>query len=212
MTHKKDNFVRSKALVIENDINYLDIERLEELLSEESDINLIIIFRNITAGRFSYAFRMGEMLFHSNKKITIICEGQINLTGIIPIISTNSVLTAAKENASFLINARDYIKKFCGTEDKNIAMELIKESFINCTNLHEIELAFLLNGNNIIDVDTAYKYGIINDIYRSNFVKDITSPNSIQRFQRDSNLTFERGYREQFKSNNQTSYINFSLN
>lgn len=199
-------------LIIENEINYFVVERLKALLAEESDNKIILIFRNIISGSFSYAFQIGEMLSHAIRKVIIVCDKKINLSGIIPVISASSVITAATDNTSFVINAHDYIRDYCGTEDKKIALPFFKELFFENTNFHEIELAYLLNSKTTLDVDSAYKYGIITDIYRSNMNTKIESNHSLARLDNDADITLERRERDFQKMHNQGFYIKFSLN
>ena len=211
MKFTKEELLKQNTLLIESEINHMDVENLSTILSRDSD-NATIILSNITEGNFSDAVKMKNVLFNTNRRINIVCDGIINLTGIVPLISAKSILCAAKENTTFVIDTNHYFDSYLIPEERNEAMSFLKKLFIKYSNLHEIELFYILNQKNTMNVETAYKYGFINDIYRSKTIGNIYNLNSIQKFKKDSAITFERGIRENLKSSAVNSLIKVSDN
>jgi len=210
--YTKEELLNLGTLIIENEITCLDLENLNTILAEERENHVVIIFKNMTEGNFRDSSIMGKILSDTKRKVNIISDGNINLTGIIPIISSNSVLSFAKENTNFIIDVNKYFDNYVDYEVRKDAYYFIKYLLYECTNLLEIEIPYLLNKRTVIDSETAYKYGFINDIYRSNPVNDVSSLESLQRFQKDSDLTLERRIREKIKSSNCASIISHSIN
>lgn len=210
--YTKEELLNPGTLIIENEITCLDLENLNAILAGDPETNIFIIFKNITEGNFSDSVIMGKILSDTESKVNIITEGNINLTGIIPIISSNSVLSFAKENTNFIIDVNKYFDNYVNCEVSKDAYYFIKYLLFECTNLLEIEIPYLLNKRTVIDLEKAYKYGFINYIYRPNPMIDVSCLESLQRFQKYSDHTLERKIREEIKSNGCASIIPHSNN
>jgi|GEM_PF-2986995 hypothetical protein len=152
-------------LCIEEEINSTHIINLMNLLNSDPSRHLIIKLDNIIKGCFAYANLFREILHSTNRKITVICSGIINLSGLIPLIGNYHIDKLACHDMSFISDNRDYKKNYVEYACMEKFDLFIKEILFRNTLLFYDEILKLTKSVEVYTAKELMEFGIIDDIY-----------------------------------------------
>jgi len=205
---KKETFL-NEALIIEKEINFLSIEKLWEKLENECKY-LIIIMHNVNKGSFANAYEFNRILHSTDRKIIFICSGEINLTGIIPLLANHKSSVIALRNTKFNVHAANYKKQFVEPEYQQEFKDIFKELMFNKTAFSLIEIISLINHGRVFTAEESYEYEIVDDILdNENYTYDTEKMNKIVH---DVELYERRVERVKQKCEGRLSYIPICIN
>ena len=163
----KKELLGNDILLIESEISYSHIEKLKKELDNQGIESIVIKMHNITGGSFSKSFEVAGILSTAEKKITMICSGSINLTGIMPLFARIDMEKIVIDNAKFIIDIPDYYKNHVETENKGNFKKFIKELLERSTLLSFVEITSLMHLPVAYSPDEFIELGILDDNFSS---------------------------------------------